>query len=281
MKLLCCQLIIFTPFGSHFPNLHVNSQLTCDGERDQTALREEVMRKNIDVINTAVASLVGGLCSRKQEVGGVIDSWLGVVECWGGGGEVELEGASWVLWLDGAADGEGWAPEHVKPLLLGLGDPVHGGGPRDVGLKQQVCKHREMIGWELGHVQSENNVHWFATVSGLNGVFPPNGAFPLIWWVCQRCYPISSDVHKPCRIIKAVHLRSTTECSMHHRFRLNVFLCFVDPPFNKMDLILCLLVSSILDAPAAFLFVHSDIEEIYCLTWSWRIWICEYRIQLK
>ena len=125
------------------------------------------MRKNKDVINTAVASLVGGLCSRKQEVGGVIDSWLGVVECWGGGGEVELEGASWVLWLDGAADGEGGAPEHVKPLLLGLGDPVHRGGPRDVGLKQQVCKHREMIGWELGHVQSENSVHWFATVSGL------------------------------------------------------------------------------------------------------------------
>ena len=104
------------------------------------------MSKNIDAINTAVASLVGGVCSRKQEVSRVIDSWLGVVVCCVGGGEGELEGASWVLRLDGAADGEAGAPVHLKPLLLGLGDPVHGRRHRDDWLNQQVCKHREMIG---------------------------------------------------------------------------------------------------------------------------------------
>ena len=103
------------------------------------------MRKNIDAINTAVASLVGGVCSRKQEVSRVIDSWLGVVVCRVGGGEGELEGASWVLRLDGAADGEVGALAHQKPLLLGLGDPVHGRRHRDDWLKQQVCKHREMM----------------------------------------------------------------------------------------------------------------------------------------
>ncbi|KAF3839031.1 hypothetical protein F7725_017748 [Dissostichus mawsoni] len=50
--------------------------LTCDGDGEQTALRGEVLRNSRDVINTAVASLVGGLCSREQEVGRVIDSWL-------------------------------------------------------------------------------------------------------------------------------------------------------------------------------------------------------------
>ncbi|KAF3839038.1 hypothetical protein F7725_017755 [Dissostichus mawsoni] len=50
--------------------------LTCDGDGEQTALRGEVLRISRDVINTAVASLVGGLCSREQEVGRVIDSWL-------------------------------------------------------------------------------------------------------------------------------------------------------------------------------------------------------------
>ena len=104
------------------------------------------MRKNIDAINTAVASLVGGVCSRKQEVSRVIDSWLGVVVCCVGGAEGELEGASWVLRLDGAADDEAGALESLKPLLLGPGDPVHGRRHRDDWLKQQVCKYREVIG---------------------------------------------------------------------------------------------------------------------------------------
>ena len=64
------------------------------------------MIKNIDVVNTAVVPLVGVVCCRKQEVGRVIDSWLGVVVCCVGSSEGELEGASWVLWLDGAAHGE-------------------------------------------------------------------------------------------------------------------------------------------------------------------------------
>ncbi len=103
------------------------------------------MRKNIDVISTAVASLVGGLCSKKQEVGRVIESWQSVVVCCVGGGEGELEGASWVLWLDGASDGEGGALEYLKLLLLGLRDTIHGGGHRDVGLNQQVYKYRSLF----------------------------------------------------------------------------------------------------------------------------------------
>ena len=127
--------------------LHTLLQLTCDSERQQTALRGEVMSENIDAINTAVASSVGWVCSRKQEVSRVTDSWLGVVVCCAGGGEAELEEASWVLRLDGAADGEAGAPVHLKHLLLGLGDPVPGRRHRDDWLNQQVCKHREMIGW--------------------------------------------------------------------------------------------------------------------------------------
>ena len=96
------------------------------------------MRKFLEVINTDVAALMGELCSRKQEVGRVIDSRLCVVVCCAGGGEGELEGASQVLWQDGAADVEGGALGHLEPLLLGLGDPVLGGGHRDVGQKQQA-----------------------------------------------------------------------------------------------------------------------------------------------
>ena len=54
------------------------------------------------MINTSVVPLVGVVCCRKQEVGRVIDSWLGVVGSSGG----EVEGASCILWLDGAADDE-------------------------------------------------------------------------------------------------------------------------------------------------------------------------------
>ncbi|KAF3850503.1 hypothetical protein F7725_012275 [Dissostichus mawsoni] len=61
----------------------------------------------------------GRLCSREQEVGRVIDSWLGVVS-----GGAQQEGASWVLRLDGANDAEGGASEHLEPLLLGPGDPL-------------------------------------------------------------------------------------------------------------------------------------------------------------
>ena len=66
-------------------------QVTCDSEREDLALRGEDMRffisviyNNIDMISTAVVSLVGVVCFRKQEVGKqevgrMIDGWLGVV----------------------------------------------------------------------------------------------------------------------------------------------------------------------------------------------------------
>ncbi|KAF3850451.1 hypothetical protein F7725_012223 [Dissostichus mawsoni] len=80
--------------------------------------------------------------SREQEVGRVIDSWLGVVVS----GGAQQEGASWVLRLDGATDAEGGASEHLEPLLLGPGDPVRGGGHRDVGLKQLIWRERRERG---------------------------------------------------------------------------------------------------------------------------------------
>ena len=76
------------------------------------------MGENVDVINAAVVPLVGVVCSIKQEVGRVIDSWQGVVLHCVGGGEEELEGTSLVLWFDRACDGEVGAPEHLKLLLL-------------------------------------------------------------------------------------------------------------------------------------------------------------------
>ena len=124
------------------------------------------MSKNIDAINTTVASLMGGVCSRKQEVSRVIDSWLGVVVCcvetavvplagvvccWEqevvrvidsredegvccvGSSEGEVEGASWVLWLDGASDGEVGTLHHLLPLLLALGNPLYGGEEAEDG----------------------------------------------------------------------------------------------------------------------------------------------------
>ena len=100
------------------------------------------MRENVDFINTAVVPLVGVVCSRKQEVGRVIDSCEGVSQGCVGASEGEVEGASWVLWLDGAGDGEAVVPEHLQPLLLVLGDPQHGGRQGDTGLEQDICKQR-------------------------------------------------------------------------------------------------------------------------------------------
>ena len=89
------------------------------------------MRENVDLINTAVVSLVVVVWSRKEEVGRVIDSCVGVSQGCVGAGEGEVEGASWVLWLDGAGDGEAVVLEHLQPLLLALGDPSHGGRQGD------------------------------------------------------------------------------------------------------------------------------------------------------
>ena len=78
--------------------------VTCDSDREELALGGEVMGVNVDLINTAVVSLVGVVCSREEEVGRVIDSWAGASQGCVGAGEGEVEGASWDLWLDGAGD---------------------------------------------------------------------------------------------------------------------------------------------------------------------------------
>jgi len=62
------------------------------------------MGENVEVITAAVGALVGVVCSREQEEGGVIGSWQGVVLRCSGGGEGELEETALVLWLDGARD---------------------------------------------------------------------------------------------------------------------------------------------------------------------------------
>ena len=104
------------------------------------------MAEHSDVINTAVVSLVGVVCCRKQEVGRVIDSWLGVGVCCVGSSEGEVEGSSWVLWLDGTDDGEVETLNLLKPLLLALRNPKYGGKEANVRLKQQICNKTEMIG---------------------------------------------------------------------------------------------------------------------------------------
>ncbi len=91
------------------------------------------------MINTAVISLVGTVCSREQEMGRVIDSWQSVVLCSVVGDEDKLEGTSLVLWFDRARDGEVGAHGHLKPLLLGLGDLIGVGRGGDVWLSQQIC----------------------------------------------------------------------------------------------------------------------------------------------
>lgn len=93
------------------------------------------MGENIDVINAAVVASVGVVCIKETEVGGVIDSWEGVVVH---GGD-ELEGTSLVLWFHRAGDVEVGAQEHLKPLLLGLGDPGGGGREGDVWPREQSC----------------------------------------------------------------------------------------------------------------------------------------------
>ena len=106
------------------------------------------MRRNRHVINTAVGPLVAVVCCRKQEVGRVTDSWLGVLVCCVGSSEGELEGASWVLWLDGAAHGDARTLKNLLSLLPVLMNPSYGleGGEGDAWLEQQICNKREVIG---------------------------------------------------------------------------------------------------------------------------------------
>ena len=77
----------------------------------------------------------------------MIDSRLGVGACGVVSSEGELEDA-WVLWPDGASDGEAGTLHH---LLLALGNPLYEGDDwlkhicnktEVTGLKQQIYKHR-------------------------------------------------------------------------------------------------------------------------------------------
>ncbi len=56
----------------------------------------------------------------------------------------------------------------------------------------------------LGHIQAQTGAQHFATVSGLNNMFPGNGLqwvrdmFSLVWWVCQKSQPnLLQHVYKP------------------------------------------------------------------------------------
>lgn len=104
----------------------------------------------MEVINTAVLPLVGGVSSSKLEVGRVIDSSQGEAfqcsRCFPN----KLEGASWLLRQDGAADGVLGANENLKSLLHGVGYPVSVGGQGDVWLNQKIW--RQMNERILSHV---------------------------------------------------------------------------------------------------------------------------------
>ena len=64
-------------------------RVTCDSEREDLALRGEVVMEHVDVINTAVISLVQGVvCCRKPEGGREIGSCLGMVLSFVASGEV-------------------------------------------------------------------------------------------------------------------------------------------------------------------------------------------------
>ena len=76
----------------------------------------------------------------------MIDSWQGVGVCCVGSSEGEVEGASWVLWLDGTDDGELETLQHRQPLLLAIRNPLYGGGEADVWLKQRICRKTKVIG---------------------------------------------------------------------------------------------------------------------------------------
>ena len=76
----------------------------------------------------------------------MIDSWLDVGVSGVGSSEGEVEGASWVLWSDGAADGEVGTLHHLQPLLPALRNPSDGVYQGDVWLQQHICNKIEEIG---------------------------------------------------------------------------------------------------------------------------------------
>ena len=65
----------------------------------------------------------------------MVDSWEGVVQGGVEAVEGEMEGSSWILWLDAAGDAKGEALKNLRPLLLAFGDPVHRGRQQDCRLE--------------------------------------------------------------------------------------------------------------------------------------------------
>ena len=95
-----------------------------------------------NVMNTRVVSLVGLVCQSKREVNSVyriVHSHQFGFVCY----VFHVEVAFFVLWLGGAPDGEVGTLQHLQPLLLGLGNPVHGGEECDVWLQQEICNKTE------------------------------------------------------------------------------------------------------------------------------------------
>ena len=113
-------------------------EVTWDSEMERWLSDEKLRRKHRGDKRSGTP-LGGWGLQQRTEVGRVIDSWQGVVLWCSWVGQNKLEGASWVLWQDGAADGEVGAHEHLKPLPIGLRNPVNIGSEGDVWLSQKTC----------------------------------------------------------------------------------------------------------------------------------------------
>ena len=94
------------------------------------------MGEDVGVVNTGVVPLVAIGGSREEEMGGVIDGRQGEVLL--RGAEEKLEGTSWVLGFNRAADVEEEAQKHHRHPVV-IKQPIKGGGDPDVGRSQQIC----------------------------------------------------------------------------------------------------------------------------------------------
>lgn len=103
------------------------------------------MGESVDVVFTSVVALVGVVCSKEQELCGVIDSWRGVVPHCARLAEEEPEEPSLVLGFGRTGDGEIGAQEQIEPLLLHVSEASgrRGRGEGDVWLCEQLCQHKD------------------------------------------------------------------------------------------------------------------------------------------
>ena len=58
------------------------SIVTCNSDSKDPAFRFECLIKDFDLKHTGKVLVVGLIRSRKDEVGGVVDSWKGLVNSW-------------------------------------------------------------------------------------------------------------------------------------------------------------------------------------------------------